>query len=163
MINVAMVGLSLGSSVSPVSVPRCSGKTAAGKASASVTSTVTQEGFQVRKRFLRPAQIVAAAAAMAEDMLRKEARCPDYLPNAMERLERRHALPARTFWSLRYRQPKRLFADVYLNLHLAYQAECARQQKALVNDISATAALVGTDHALVRAAASLGGEDVPLV
>lgn len=103
MINVAMVAPSLGSLVSPVSVPRCSGKTAAGKARDSVTSTVTQEGFQVRKRFLRPARIVAAAAAMAE---------------------------------------------------------CARQQKALVNDISVTAALVGTDHVLVRAAASLGGENV---
>lgn len=61
----AMVGLSHHrSSFSPVSVsPRRSAKNSAGEgSSASVVTNMTQEGFQVCKKFLHPAQIVDDAA-----------------------------------------------------------------------------------------------------
>lgn len=157
----AMVGLSLlPPSLSPVSDPRRAAKLCAGEGTASVAMNLARENLQVCKKFLRPAQIVEDARSVAEKMLEREARCSGDIPNAMERLERRHSLPRRTFWSLRYRPPKRMWADVYLQLKAAYLAECERQQKALDHEFFTTASLVGADHFLVRAAASVAGADV---
>lgn len=161
MLRSGSVCPSLVSSSSPVSFQRGPAKVAAGKAVTSVAPNLARSDFPMCKKFLRSAQkVVEDAQAIARLMLEREARCPGDLPEAMGRLERRHGLPSRTFWTLRYRPPKRMFADVYLQLKAAYQAECERQQKALENEIAFTAATAGADHILVRATAALVGADV---
>jgi hypothetical protein len=78
----------------------------------------------------------------------------------MRRISRRHGIEYGTIWSLRYRSPKRIWADVYTALRSAYQAECARQMRALQHDIEITRAAAGSDHpAVVAASAVLGTAD----
>lgn len=53
----------------------------------------------------------------------------DFLP-AMRRLARRIGLRSwRDLWTLHYRPPNRIFADIYEPLRLAYEAECERQER----------------------------------
>lgn len=146
-----------------VSVPRRSTKNVAGEINCtSAAPNMHREDLQVCKKFLHPAQKIADhAAGMAAEMVRREARGSGDIPNAMERLERRHGLPTRTLWNPRYRPPKRLFADVYEALKAAYRAEIERQHKALSHELAIAATLAGADSYLVRAAAAVAGESVP--
>ena len=73
----------------------------------------------------------------------------------MDRLERRHALPRRTLWALRYRPPKDILASVYFKLLAAYQAECERQLRHLTHEIELTRAVAGPRVASVGAAEAL--------
>jgi hypothetical protein len=86
--------------------------------------------------------LVETARAWSNELLRQEARGPGDLPNAMRRLETRYGLPARTFWSLRYRPPADILAGVFVKLQAAYQAECQRQLRKLTHEIE-TAKLLG--------------------
>lgn len=103
---------------------------------------------------LRPVQTppVDQAAAWANEMVLRETRGPGDLPNAMERLERRHGLPSKTLWSLRYRRPKDIFASLYFKLSEAYQAECERQMRRLSHELEITRAITGSAHPAVATA-----------
>ena len=63
-----------------------------------------------------------------------------------------------TLWGFRYRQPKRIFADIYFELKRAYEAMLERQLAALEKDIAEAKAAgtsshrLGTAEAVVRAA-----------
>ncbi len=116
----------------------------------------------MRETFLQlaqktPAELVDEAARIANDLAAREMRGPGDLPNAMERLERRYALPSRSFWSLRYRRPKSICASILLKLLAAYQAECERQMRQLQHEIEITRLATGPAHPAVRAAEALVG------
>lgn len=113
----------------------------------------------MREKLLQPAQTppVDQAAAWANEMVLRETRGPGDMPNAMQRLERRHDLPAKTLWSLRYRRPKDIFASLYFKLGQAYEAECQRQMRRLSHELEITRAITGSAHSAVAAAeAALG-------
>jgi hypothetical protein len=78
----------------------------------------------------------------------------------MRRIARRHGIEYGAIWSLRYRSPKRIWADVYTALRAAYEAECARQMEALRHEIEVTKRIAGPAHpAVVAAEAVVGAED----
>lgn len=99
------------------------------------------------------------ASAWANEMTLRETRGPGDMPNAMERLERRHGLPSKTLWSLRYRRPKDIFASLYFKLGQAYEAECQRQMRRLSHELEVTRAITGPEHPAVAAAEALLGAD----
>lgn len=129
----------------------------------SLRQGVAGEGFQVRKSPLQSAQNsapeVIEASTWARELVRLEALGPGDLPNAMARIERRHGLPARTLWSLRYRPPKDVFASIYNKLRSAYEFECERQLERLKHEITITKLKAGADAPAVCAAAALVGEN----
>lgn len=122
---------------------------------------VAEEPFQVREKFLHPVQKppVDQAAEWANDMVLRETRGPGDLPNAMERLERRHDLPAKTLWSLRYRRPKDIFASLYFKLGQAYQAECERQMRRLSHELEITRLTTGAAHPALASTEALVAAD----
>jgi hypothetical protein len=100
---------------------------------------------------------VDVAKGWASDLIRREARGPGDLDNAMRRLEARYGVPYSTWWSLRYRPPKDMLVTVFDRLRDAYRAECERQIKRLEHDITITKAIAGADSAAVCAAEALVG------
>jgi hypothetical protein len=123
-----------------------------------------QGDLQVCKKFLQQEQKspeVDEAAEWARELVRMEARGPGDLPNAMDRIERRHGLPPRTLWALRYRAPKDIFASVYNRLRAAYEGERQRQLRQLQHEFILTKALAGaSDPAVAAAEAALGEVDL---
>lgn len=79
---------------------------------------------------------VIEAQTWAESLLTRAHRGPgDTIDNAMGRVERKHGLPPRTLWKLRYRPPQEIVASVYLKLQAAYLAECERQAARLRHEL----------------------------
>jgi len=113
----------------------------------------------VRKKSLRLEQkrmsSIDLAKGWASDLIRREARGPGDLDNAMRRLEVCYGVPYSTWWSLRYRPPKDMLLTVFERLRDAYRAECERQIKRLEHDITITKAIAGDNHAAIRAAEAL--------
>ena len=105
------------------------------------------------------AALVENCADWARRLTQTEARGPGDIENAWHRLETRYGVPWRTFWALRYRKPKAVTAALYARLLAAYEHECERQTRKLRNEIEITKRKVGANHAAVRAAAALAGEE----
>ncbi|MGE8129041.1 hypothetical protein ACQKQD_18870 [Methylobacterium sp. NPDC080182] len=84
---------------------------------------------------------VTQAKALAGALLRWETRGPGDTENAMRRLARRHGIEYGQLWSLRYRAPKRIWADVLTKIALAYEAERDRQLRALKHETELTASI----------------------
>ena len=103
---------------------------------------------------------VSAAQAWANELVRREARGPGDLENAMRRLEARYGIPWRTFWALRYRPPTDVLHGIYERLRTAYLAECDRQTRLLRHEIEITKIIAGPDAPAVRAASALVSEDI---
>lgn len=110
----------------------------------------------MRKISLQVSQMITAevmqAKALASDMLRWETRGPGDTDNAMRRIARRHGIEYGQLWSLRYRAPKRIWADVLTKIALAYEAERNRQLQALKHEIELTEIVAGSGSNSVRAA-----------
>jgi hypothetical protein len=125
--------------------------------------TIAEGRIRMRESSLREEQMsdvtatVDEASRWAAELTRMESRGPGDIPNAWQRLERRYGVPTRTFWALRYRRPKDLWASVYLKLRAAYQAECARQFERLKNELEITRAIAGPDAPSVVAAEAVVG------
>jgi len=105
------------------------------------------------------AALVDNCADWARRLTQTEARGPGDLENAWHRLEARYGVPWRVFWCLRYRRPKAVTAAIYARLLAAYEQECERQTRKLRNELEITKRKVGANHAAVRAAAALAGEE----
>lgn len=101
--------------------------------------------------------LVADAREWANKLTVRESRGPGDTENAMRRLSARYGLDYGALWALRYRPPKRIFADVYFALAAAYQAECERQQRLLAHDIAKTKAIAGARNSAVVAAEAVVG------
>jgi hypothetical protein len=105
------------------------------------------------------AAYVDEAARWAKWLTHAEARGPGDMEPAWRRLEARYGVAWRTFWALRYRKPREITASVYARLSAAYQAERERQLRLLQHDMEITRTIAGPDHAAVRSAQALVGED----
>lgn len=110
----------------------------------------------MRKISLQVSQMITAevmqAKALASDMLRWETRGPGDTDNAMRRIARRHGIEYGQLWSLRYRAPKRIWADVLTKIALAYEAERNRQIQALKHETEVTEIVAGSTANSVRKA-----------
>lgn len=108
------------------------------------------------KTCLRVSQMVTAevtqAKAFASELLRWETRGPGDTDNAMRRIARRHGIEYGQLWSLRYRAPKRIWADVLTAITAAHEAEKQRQLRALSHDTEVTALIAGPESNSVRKA-----------
>jgi hypothetical protein len=126
-------------------------------ASSVAAPTMTGTAFQMCKNLLQNCNPVDEAAELALRLTRLEARGPGDLENSWTRLETRYGVPARAFWSLRYRRPKEIAASIYLRLQAAYAAECERQARLLAHEAKITERIAGADHPAVAAAAAVVG------
>lgn len=103
--------------------------------------------------------VVDEAATWAELLVRREHRGPgDTIDAARQRAARKHKLPEQVLWSLRYRKPKRIWADLYKKLEQAVAAEIQSQEARLAHELEihkATLAATAAGRALVSEAASL--------
>ena len=88
---------------------------------------------------------VEEAASWADLLVRREHRGPgDTIDAARLRAARKHKLPERTLWALRYRKPKRIWADLYKKLETAVAAEIQSQEARLAHELEITKALPPT-------------------
>lgn len=89
--------------------------------------------------------VVDEAASWADLLVRREHRGPgDTIDAARARTARKHKLPERALWALRYRKPKRIWADLYKRLELAVAAEIQSQEARLAHELEITKALPAT-------------------
>jgi len=84
---------------------------------------------------------VIQAKALANEMLRWESRGPGDTDNAMRRVATRYGLEYGALWSLRYRAPKRIWADVANAIAAAYENERQRQIRKLAHEAELTEAV----------------------
>lgn len=92
---------------------------------------------------MNSAVIINQARSMANELVLRESRGPGDMPNAMRRLESKYGIPAATFFHLRYRNPKRIWADVFLQLQAAYEAAREHQLRQLQHEIAVTKTKAG--------------------
>jgi hypothetical protein len=89
--------------------------------------------------------VVDEAQSWAELLESREHRGPgDTIEAARSRVARKHKLPERLLWALRYRKPKRIWADLYKRLELAVAAEIQSQEARLAHELEITRALPTT-------------------
>lgn len=83
--------------------------------------------------------VVDEAVTWADWLVRREHRGPgDTVEAARLRTAQKHKVPERLLWTLRYRKPKRIWADLHRKLELAVAAEISRQEKCLEHEIEIT-------------------------
>lgn len=93
--------------------------------------------------------VVDEAASWADLLVKREHRGPgDTLDAARSRAARKHKLPEQVLWALRYRKPKRIWADLYKRLELAVAAEIQSQEARLAHELEITRALPPTEARL---------------
>lgn len=89
--------------------------------------------------------VVDEAATWADLLVRREHRGPgDTIDAARQRAARKHKLPEQVLWSLRYRKPKRIWADLYKRLEHAVAAEIQSQEARLAHELAITKRLPAT-------------------
>ncbi|MDR7037374.1 hypothetical protein J2X36_002121 [Methylobacterium sp. BE186] len=110
---------------------------------------------------------VLQAKSLCGDLLRWETRGPGDTDNAMRRIARRHGIEYGQLWSLRYRAPKRIWADVLTSISNAYEVERQRQLRKLAHDTKVTEEVAGARRNSVAKARALlrqaAGETAPVV
>ena len=109
--------------------------------------------------------VVDEAAGWADMLVRREHRGPgDTIDAARARAARKHKLPEQVLWSLRYRKPKRIWADLYKRLEMAVAAEIQNQEAKLAHEIAVTKAISASaaGRALVDEAEALLGASAPI-
>lgn len=80
--------------------------------------------------------VVDEAANWADLLVRREHRGPgDTIDAARQRAARKHKLPEQVLWALRYRKPKRIWADLYKALEQAVAAEIQSQEARLAHEL----------------------------
>lgn len=82
--------------------------------------------------------LVEHAAEMARSLIQREARGPGDTDNAMRRVADEYGVPYTDLWKLRYRKPKRIYADVLLALANAFEAQREAQLKRLEHERAIT-------------------------
>ena len=121
---------------------------------------VRKDPLHSEQKRMSSAAFVEDASRWARALVSSESRGPGDLDNAMRRVERRHGIPYRTLWGLRYRQPKDMLTSVYFALQAAYDAERARQLRALQHEIEIEKAAGRASSNSVRAAQALLDSDM---
>lgn len=95
------------------------------------------------------------AVTWSKKLTRMKASGPGDTDNAMRRIEREYGIDYGVLWALRYRRPKDILTSWYFRLKAAYEAECARQQRILQNEIEITKAIGAGKDAVASAEAFL--------
>jgi len=109
----------------------------------------------LRETQMSDAAFVDQAATWSNNLVKREARGPGDLENAMRRLESRHGIPFSVLWSLRYRKPKGILSGTFASIRRAYEAECERQLRQLEHELEITKRIAGPDHAAVDEASAV--------
>lgn len=109
------------------------------------------------KRLCKIVNGIAQAREWANELVRREARGPGDIENAMRRLEGRYGIDWRMFWRLRYRPPGDVFVSTFLQLKHAYDAECERQESLLRHDREIAEAKISALEAAIGPAADPPG------
>lgn len=107
------------------------------------------------------ADFVDRARVWADALVWKECNGPGDLVEARHRVEARYGIPATLLRDLRYRPPKRIAAELYERLRIAYRNQCERELKRFEGEL-ADASAQGRDEtnsALVRQAVALARKD----
>lgn len=105
---------------------------------------------------------LSVARDWANVLVRRESRGSGDTENAMRRLEARYGIPWRVFWSLRYRPPRDLLLNTFLQLRAAYLHECERQQALLQHEIAVAKAKGAFVEDLAIKASGLVANDMDL-
>lgn len=121
---------------------------------------------QKRGAAMSDASYVADARSWADYLVRAEFRGPgDTIDAAMGRVERRHRIGHALLWGLRYRPPKDIMVSLYMRLRDAYEAEIAKLDRRLSDEIR-VAELSGRDATTSKAyrlaVAALGKQEASL-
>lgn len=102
---------------------------------------------------------VDQASTMAQRLVNREARGPGDTDNAMRRCSQKFDLPYGFLWKLRYRKPKRVFADLYFALQEAVEKQRQQQERLFEHERSIAEAKTWIGKALVSAADAVAGTD----
>lgn len=105
--------------------------------------------------------VVDEAKGWAGLLETREHRGPgDTLEAARHRVAIKHRLPEQLLWTLRYRKPKRIWADLYKRLEMAVAAEIQSQEAKLAHELAITKAITTSSagRALVDEAEALLGQ-----
>jgi hypothetical protein len=113
----------------------------------------------LREKKMDDAALIEDARKWASQLVQRESRGSGDTENAMRRVSQRYGIDFGALWGLRYRPPRRIFADTYLRLRAAYEAECERQMRLLRHELEITKAKAGAHSPAVRAASALVGQD----
>lgn len=114
------------------------------------------------KNWLQDMSAVEAAQHWAKSLVHRESRGPGDMEGAMRRLEAKYGIPWRAFWSLRYRPPTSICADLWLRLRAAHEAECQRQMRLIEHELEITKAIAGPAHpVVVEIETRLGSPECP--
>lgn len=114
--------------------------------------------IHLRETQMSDAAYIDQAAGWARELTHAESRGPGDIVNAWDRLARRHNIPARAFWALRYRRPKEMGVSLWFRFKQAHEAECERQLRKLRHEIETTKAITGPDDAVVAQIEALVAE-----
>lgn len=104
-------------------------------------------------------EYVDRAERLTRAMVERETRGSGDTEAAMRRIEMKYGVSYSDLWALRYRKPKRIWADVLERIRAAYEAQRQEQMRRLQHDIEITKAISGADCAAVRAAEALVDKD----
>ena len=88
---------------------------------------------------------VDVAADYAARLLRSEARGPGDTESAMRRIEAKYGVNYWSLWSLRYKRPKSISADMFNRIRAAYLACCERQLASVSHELTMEKAKSGDD------------------
>lgn len=92
--------------------------------------------------------LVGEAQRMALRLISQEMKEGENTDNAMRRVARKCGVSYSALWALRYRAPKRIFADIYFAIQTAHEATVARERQKLEHEVRvAEARGVNTDIA----------------
>src|ERR1700722_8876728 len=101
------------------------------------------------------AAFVEEAAEKASWLVRREARGPGDLENAMRRIESKYGLSYSTLWALRYRKPRDLLVSTFVRIIAAYDAEIERQKRLLDHEATVSKARTRFGEIIDRTADAL--------
>lgn len=88
---------------------------------------------------------VDLAAAYADRLIENEAAVAGSTDQAMRRIEARYGVGYWALWGLRYKRPKSVTADIFLQIRNAYLASCERQLASVAHNIAMERAKRGDD------------------
>lgn len=106
---------------------------------------------------MSPSAYVQDASEWASSLVRAE-RDRGH-PDPIASVAREGRVAKHTIWSLLYRPPKKVAAEVYFAMGQLYERECARQAERYAAERKRTEAKTRFGAALLRAADRLAGQD----
>lgn len=108
-----------------------------------------------REQKVTSAATVQEASKYAHSLVSLRSRGSGDKANAIDRVARECRVSRGAIWSLLYRPPKRVWADVLQSLRDGYVAACEARLEELKHEIAITKALAGSDSRAVHEAEAM--------